>query len=56
MNTYADKAACMTACAPFTQAQLCCRAEHVNFARDTADAGGNANAHCGHAAGQSTCP
>ena len=56
MNTYADKSACMTACQPFTQLQICCRAEHVNLARDAADAGGNATTHCTHAAGQNTCP
>jgi hypothetical protein len=51
MNTYANKAACMTACGTFNLEQVCCRAEHVNLARDTADAGGNATLHCNHSIG-----
>jgi len=54
---FADKAACMTQCAAYTQPVLCCRAEHVNFAAAAVDAGGTStNVHCGHARGLNTCP
>jgi hypothetical protein len=46
----------MTKCALYTQAQLCCRAEHVNLARDAAEAGSSAATHCGHATGMDPCP
>jgi hypothetical protein len=54
MNTYADKAACMSACASLNQAALCCRAQHVNLARD-ADGGADISMHCGHSTGMSPC-
>jgi hypothetical protein len=54
--TYTDKADCMTKCAPLSQGALCCRAEHVNFARDAGDAGAAKSTHCGHATGTTaTC-
>jgi hypothetical protein len=45
----------MTQCASYIQDRLCCRAEHVNFARDEADGSTMRTTHCEHAAGLNTC-
>jgi hypothetical protein len=57
-TTYTDKADCMTKCSTTTQDQLCCRAQHVNLARDAGDAGTSRSTHCGHSVGGNppTCP
>ena len=56
-TTYTSKADCMTKCQPTTQDQLCCRAQHVNLARDAADGGASRTMHCGHSVGSNaTCP
>jgi len=47
-DQYTDKAACMTDCmGTFDEADLCCRAYHVNN-MPPAD-------HCGHAMGEGPC-
>jgi len=49
-TTYADQAACLSACSTWADAKLCCRAEHVDNAVKAGDMNGKNN-HCGHAAG-----
>jgi hypothetical protein len=49
-TTYATRAACMSACAPWNDAKLCCRAEHVHNAVVAPNAN-QAERHCGHAVG-----
>jgi len=55
---FTDKAQCMTQCASYAQAPLCCRAQHVYLARDSAEAGspGDTSMHCGHSTGIDPCP
>jgi hypothetical protein len=55
-NFFVDKPDCMNKCATYNLAQICCRAEHVFLARDTAEAGADASTHCGHATGMTPCP
>jgi hypothetical protein len=53
-NKFADKDACLAACADFSPTQMCCRDEHVHNA---AKAGaGNNTTHCPHTVGDGICP
>jgi hypothetical protein len=56
MGTYADHAACVTACKALTQVQLCCRAQHAvtisTMANPTAQ---ELQDHCGHVIGKAPC-
>jgi hypothetical protein len=49
-TTYATRAACLSACASWNDAKLCCRAEHVHNAV-VAPNPNQAERHCGHAVG-----
>jgi hypothetical protein len=51
-TTYADQAACLSACAAWADAKLCCRAEHVRNAVNAGDMNEKSN-HCGHSVGMS---
>jgi hypothetical protein len=56
MGTYADKAACVTACKALTQVQLCCRALHaVTIASANNPSASDLQQHCGHVIGMSPC-
>jgi hypothetical protein len=47
---FASNAACLSACASFAQAQICCRGYHCTLAMS------DPVTHCPHAAGEAVCP
>jgi hypothetical protein len=47
---FANNAACLSACASFAQAQICCRGYHCTLAMS------DPVTHCPHAAGEAVCP
>jgi hypothetical protein len=56
MGTYADHAACVTACKTLTQVQLCCRAQHaVTIAGAVNPSASDLQMHCGHVIGMAPC-
>jgi hypothetical protein len=56
MSTYANQAACVTACKGLTQAQMCCRALHAVTVSTTPGMNdAYYDMHCGHVIGMSPC-
>jgi hypothetical protein len=54
-TTYANVAACRSACSTWVDAKLCCRAEHVGLA-ENANNMNQMSTHCGHAVGVASPP